>query len=592
MPIQKLDAITSEHINAGEIVENPSSVVKELVENSLDAGAKRIKVSLKNGGLEEISVVDDGSGIHSKEVRLALERHATSKIICLDDLENIKSLGFRGEALPSIASVSELEITTRHEEEDTGINIILKGNQEVFFKEVGFPAGTRVTVKDLFFNTPARLKFLKGIPAETARVTRTIHLLALSRPDVSFSLVKETGVLLETYGDGNLLNVILSIYGNILGRELIPLNFHSGDFSLNGFVSNPSFSRNSRNYQVFYVNKRYVRSQLMKEVLDKAFSKIITSRRYPAAFLFLTLPPQELDVNVHPAKVEVRFREEDAVKKFLGESLGEAFSPSYFIPRQNKTEIASLDSPQRRHEPEQRMKQSYFNVHYTEKPGEKEIVREEGPQACINYEFLLGKATPHAELFTKKVFEGPISGQIFGTYIILQEGEDLVLVDQHAAHERVIWEKVQDREMEKDHYVQEILPIPLELPTFIIEILQDKIGLLKEIGLEMEQFGNNTFIIRAVPFFLKDVFTAELFMDIFENLSGSKMTETEFQKETLLQLSCKAAVKANKLLTLKEMESLLEQLSKCDNPYFCPHGRPVMVKIGKAAIEKYFKRQG
>jgi len=588
VPIQKLDAITAEHINAGEIVENPSSVVKELVENSLDAGAKRIKVSLRRGGLEEITVSDDGSGIHSKEVRLALERHATSKINSINDLENIKSLGFRGEALPSIASVSKMDITTRQETEDTGIHISLKGNQEVSFKEVGFPAGTRVTVKDLFFNTPARLKFLKGIPAETARVTKTIHLLALSRPDVSFSLVKETGVLLETYGDGNLLNVILNIYGNLLGRELIPLDFQSGEFSLTGFISNPSFSRNSRNYQLFYVNKRYVRSQLLKEILDKAYSRIITSKRYPAAFLFLTLAPQDLDVNVHPAKVEVRFREEEAVIKFMEESLREAFSPSYFIFREKKAELTSLDHLQ---EPEKKMQRSICNDHYPEKVSEaEEIVREESPQTSKIYGTFIEKAAPQADLFTKNVFEGPIAGQIFGTYIILEEGEDLVLVDQHAAHERIIWEKVQYKEMLKDQYYQEILPIPLELPTFLKEMIKDKIGLLKEIGLEMEQFGNNTFIIRAVPFFLKDIFTAEMIMDIFENLSEVK--ETDFQKETLLQLSCKAAVKANKILTLKEMESLLEQLSKCDNPYFCPHGRPVMVKIGKAALEKYFKRQG
>ena len=598
MPIHKLDARISEQIAAGEVVENPASVVKELVENSLDAGAKRIKVIFKKGGLQEITVIDDGSGIPAGEVRLALERHATSKISSLQDLQAICTLGFRGEALPSIASVSRMSISTRHRSEETGRYIFLEGGVEKESKEIGFPPGTRITVKDLFYNTPARLKFLKGVAAEAGKISRIIHLLALSSPNTAFSLIKQNEVLLELPGDGKLLNVISKIFGNDLARELVPLHFESADFTLKGYVSNPAYSRNSRNYQLFYINGRYVRSQLIQNALDRSFASIVTAKRYPVAFLYLDIAPENIDVNVHPSKIEVRFHQEERVRLFLEQSLKEAFTPAYFFPMVQKQNTRYKDTS-----PEITAKQA-IKVGFNREDTVKDNSYHEDIRRNLQLQIAESR-TPFpekniinsalsAEPFTGRCFDGLIKGQVFSTYIAVQKEDKLILIDQHAAHERVIWEKLQQRKEkeEKEQYVQEILPLAVELPLQIAETVKDKLELLRDLGLEMEQFGNNTVIIRAVPFFLREIITAELMLDILEEVSDPALTEGEFQKEILLSLSCKTAIKANEHLTIEEINSLLAQLEKCKNPFFCPHGRPVAIKIEKYDIEKHFKRRG
>ena len=598
MPIHKLDTRISEQIAAGEVVENPASVVKELVENSLDAGAKRIKVIFKRGGLQEITVIDDGSGIPAGEVRLALERHATSKISSLQDLQAICTLGFRGEALPSIASVSRMSISTRHRNEETGRYIFLEGGVEKEIKEIGFPAGTRITVKDLFYNTPARLKFLKGVPSEAGKISRVIHLLALSRPDTAFSLIKQNEVILELPGDGKLLNVISKIFGNDLARELVPLHFESAEFILKGYVSNPAYSRNSRNYQLFYINGRYVRNQLIQKALDRSFASIVTAKRYPVAFLYLDIAPENLDVNVHPSKIEVRFHQEERLRIFLEQSLKEAFTPAYFLPIVQKQKIRDKDTSREitakqdikeDFHPEDTVKDnSYYD--YTQRNLQLQVAESRIPFPEKN---IINSALS-AETFTERCFDCLIKGQIFSTYIAVQKEDKLIFIDQHAAHERIIWEKLQQQKEkeEKEQYIQEILPLAVELPLQIAETVKDKLELLRDLGLEMEQFGNNTVIIRAVPFFLREIITAELMLDILEEVSDPALTGREFQKEILLSLSCKTAIKANEHLTIEEINSLLAQLEKCKNPFFCPHGRPVAIKIEKYDIEKYFKRRG
>jgi DNA mismatch repair protein MutL len=598
MPIHKLDTRISEQIAAGEVVENPASVVKELVENSLDAGAKRIKVIFKRGGLQEITVIDDGSGIPAGEVRLALERHATSKISSLQDLQAICTLGFRGEALPSIASVSKMSISTRHRSEETGRYIFLEGGIEKETKEIGFPPGTRITVKDLFYNTPARLKFLKGVASEAGKISRVIHLLALSRPDTAFSLIKQNEVILELPGDGKLLNVISKIFGNDLARELVPLHFESAEFILNGYISNPAYSRNSRNYQLFYINGRYVRSQLIQKALDRSFASIVTSKRYPVAFLYLDIAPENLDVNVHPSKIEVRFHQEERVRLFLEQSLKEAFTPAYFLPMVQKQKIRDKDiSPEitakrdikEGFQPEDTDKDNSYHDD-TRRNLQLQVAESRIPFPEKN----IINSTLSAEPFTERCFDGLIKGQVFSTYIAVQKEDKLIFIDQHAAHERVIWEELQQQKEkeEKEQYIQKILPLAVELPLQIAETVKDKLALLRDLGLEMEQFGNNTVIIRAVPFFLRDIITAELMLDILEEVADPALTGREFQKEILLSLSCKTAIKANEHLTIEEISSLLAQLEKCKNPFFCPHGRPVAIKIEKYDIEKYFKRRG
>ncbi|NLJ55497.1 MAG: DNA mismatch repair endonuclease MutL [Firmicutes bacterium] len=588
MPIRILDSRTANQIAAGEVVENPATLVKELLENSLDAGAKQIRIFLQKGGLREITVIDNGMGIPPQEVRRALERHATSKITCPEDLQSIQTLGFRGEALPSIAAVARLSITTRHCDEESGIHAFFEGGREKAFKETGFAVGTKITVQDLFYNTPARSKFLKGTAAETARVTRTVQQLALSRPDVSFTLYREGKLLLETAGDGCLLHVIVKIYGGTLSRELVALNFSAADLTLNGYISNPTYSRRSRNLQAFFVNRRFVQSPLLRKTLERSYTRIVTSRRYPVAFLFLNLPPDKIDVNVHPGKTEIRFQDEAGVQDFLEQSFSKAFSPAYILAKP-LAKPAGLKAPR----------------HQTALPAQQEIIKEHNATFRTGQVFQAGPAVRNIPapvgssdvlfkntFLDESAFDGFILGQVFATYLVLVKDNALIFIDQHAAHERIIWEKLQRQAKAKKQHVQKTLPFTLELPPPAAAEFQERIGPLRDLGLEIEHFGHNTFIIRAVPLFIKDIFSAEMFRDIFEDLSLQELAAQEFLKETRLQLACKAAIKANQVLTTAEMRTLLEQLKKCDNPFFCPHGRPVMFKITKIEMEKQFKRRG
>lgn len=608
MPIHKLDENTANQIAAGEVVENPSSVVKELLENALDAGAKRIRITLKKGGLEEITVIDDGSGIPSAELPLAFQRHATSKIKILADLEIIKTLGFRGEALPSIASVSKISLTTRHKTEETGSYLSLEAGKEQEFQKLGFPVGTRVSVRNLFFNTPARRKFLKGISAETARISRTVQILALSRPDVSFVIQKESGTFLETPGDGRLLNVISSIFGSNMVRELVPVDhFVEGDISLSGYISNLTYTRNNRNYQFFYVNNRYVRSSFLRNSLDKCFRDHVTSKRYPVAFLFLQIPPREMDVNVHPAKIEVRFHREDSIDSFLQKALKTSFSGSFIPSWSPKTQgTADPRGTQFSVENEKFTEESKTSIRETGAPQNYYSSSNKIPDTSLNKTEAAAERTAYPtkdkkeDYFETKLdldnddfFKGRFLGQVFSSYILIEgkKGENFYFLDQHAAHERVLWENIQLKKQEDSGESQATLPLTIELPLSLAEALSTKLEFLKEIGLELEQFGNNTFILRAVPFALQEVITSEVLLDILEEVTSQNLFDSEYKKHTLLQLACKGAIKANQSLAKDEIESLLEQLEKCTNPFYCPHGRPVFFQIGKNELERYFKRR-
>lgn len=591
MSIKKLDLQTCNQIAAGEIVENPSSIVKELLENALDAGAKRLRISIKKGGLEEITVQDDGCGIPSAELRLSLERHATSKIVALEDLQKIDTLGFRGEALPSIASVSKLSIATRCEEEESGSYILLEGGKEKKFKEVGLPRGTKVTVRDIFYNAPARLKFLKGAPAETARITKIVNMLALSRPEVSFTLEREGKVYLETPGDGNLLNALIKIYGHDLARQLRPLNFGREGFLISGYVSNPHFSIHSKKYQHFFVNKRYVQSRLLQEILNKRFSCLVTSQRFPVAFLSLFLLPHNLDINVHPTKLQIRFYEEKVVNDFLEEALDEVFFPQQDQNHQSdfETRVAQktkdIDEKPTKHSLTSRPVAPPVPFSENQFLNEKSFIVKDKTQ---NYPQVLD----NTETGAGAILVSPtiILAQLFNTYILLQQEDELIFVDQHAAHERIIWEKLIQEEEQLSY--QEVLPFPFKLPLAQAEDLSNKMELLAETGLKIEQFGNNTFIIRAVPLCLQNFFSPEMILDILEDETFLQLSGANFKKEAVLRLSCKTAIKANHRLTTKEIEALLEQLGRCENPFFCPHGRPVIFKMKKYELEKQFKRRG
>ncbi|NMB34971.1 MAG: hypothetical protein GX989_01655, partial [Firmicutes bacterium] len=407
-------------------------------------------------------------------------------------------------------------------------------------------------------------------------------------------------LLLETPGDGDLLNAIVRIYGSKLARELLALDFNEGSLSLYGYVSNPSFSRRSRNRQLFFVNQRYVRSKLLGEALDKSYGRIVTAKRFPAAFLFLTVSPEKLDINVHPAKTEVRFQNAEVVQRFLEQSLQEAFTPRSLWSPAVDTKVAwrKADERMSKEVERQRIKEQATSFSSPFSRESSNAVAKKQTTFVQNFLSipLEAESLPFPEqniqTIDGSIFNGFILGQVFATYLALVEGDDLILVDQHAAHERILWEKMQPQEKNEERYVQEIIPFTLELPPLVAEEFKGRMDLLKSLGLEIELFGHNTFIIRAVPFFLKDIFSAEMCRDIFEELSQEALSGQEFLKETLLQFACKAAIKANQVLAPEEMKSLLNRLERCENPHFCPHGRPVMVKISKKEIEKLFKRRG
>ncbi len=628
MQIKKLDSQTTNQIAAGEVVENPASVIKELVENALDAGANRVKISFKQGGLEEITVTDDGRGIPSGELRMALERHATSKIATFEDLQTVNSLGFRGEALPSIASVSRLSITTMHEKETVGSYVFSNGGTETLFKETGFPQGTRVTVKNLFFNTPVRKKFLKSVSAETAKATKLVQNLALSRPDIAFSLDRNQKSVLQTPGDSSILNAILSIYGNELGHQLVPIEAHLGEYALLGYLSHPGYSRNNRNYQLFFVNQRYVKSSLIREELDRVFASFVTSKRFPIAFLYFVLPPGETDVNVHPTKTEIRFHHEPEIRQFIKQALKDHFSTSarpgwknagfqasihagWEVDKKREEGGGGKEKKQEQQEQIEQVKQQKqeFQAHTlntlpTPSPQQKgqeraEQLREAQQVQEEKNNYQAGDLNDTAK--DRVISPAPVEsffhydlilGQLFNTYIMLQKKNSLLFIDQHAAHERIIWEKMlrtEDREQIK----QSIIPLTMELSPAMTESALENLDLLSTMGLEMEQFGNNTFIIRTVPVFIKDIVTGELLQDILESvlLNEYRKDNKVVQKELLIQVSCKGSIKANQKLSLEEMESLIQQLKNCQEPFFCPHGRPVYYQIDKDEMEKQFHRR-
>ncbi len=597
MTIYRLDQQTASQIAAGEVVENPSSVVKELLENALDAGARRIKVILQKGGLGEISVIDDGSGIPAAEVRLALERHATSKIKSIKDLAKIQTLGFRGEALPSIAAVSRISITTRHTAEDTGSHIYLEGGVEKQFYPSGFPRGTMVTVKDLFFNLPVRRNFLRSISAETARVTKLVEVIALSHPGTSFTLIRDGKLILETAGDGNLLNTILKIFGHHLAPYLLPVAYREGRYLLEGYVSSPALFLKSRSHQMFFANRRHIHNRLCREALEKSFSRFVTAKRYPLAFLFLTLPPEEMDVNVHPAKTEVRFQQDKVIYNIIFKGLLKAFQnrekqpviqPSKGKEREEEQkggQDISVPAIDERHNfplyLHQQLPLDFFPQGGTRHEEKNDCLTIKETQASLMTDGLPAKE----EMY--------ILGQVFASFIMVQHGNDLLFIDQHAAHERVLWEETLRHSAGENRYRQKVLALPQEMILLLPEnfFTAEKISFLTEVGLELEHFGNNSFIVRTVPFFLKDIITAEILADIFEQAETLSIPDDRAWRDAvLLQLTCKAAVKANKQLSLAEMEALLQQLLKCQDPYFCPHGRPIIAKISKQEMGKMFHR--
>ena len=574
-----LDEVLANKIAAGEVVERAAAVIKELVENAIDAGATRIDISIAGGGLEFMRVVDNGSGMAEEDVPLALQRHATSKIRDASDLAAITTLGFRGEALPSIASVSRLRIVTRRKEDLAGTAVDVHGGKLVNLGEAGCPVGTEIRVENLFYNTPARLKFLKTEGAETARVTDTVQRLVLAWPEISFSYIVNGKEHLVTTGSGSLEDVVHQVLGKISARQMVPLAWEGSLLAVDGFVSKPSLARANRNLQFFFVNKRPVRSPLLSDALQTAYHTLLPRNRFPAAVVFIRVSPGDVDVNVHPAKREIRFSQErdvyrqflTGVKSALRESslIGHVYPGTVSTVRETAATISFGDYMQ------QKRSESVFPVH-----------------SAMEEEVRSLDSSPMSFQESVRIFPSlrPI-GQYLASYILAQaDSGELYIVDQHAAHERILYDSFKQDLAAGDMPVQDVLPQTFELETAEAAGLTASLKLFAQLGLTFEPFGNNTFILRTVPLFFRQCLNQD---DIMEFVTASVYhgeTTALFEK-ALQMMACKAAVKANHAMGKEEMATLLRNLAETEQPNTCPHGRPTVLVFTKDLLARNFRRQ-
>jgi DNA mismatch repair protein MutL len=572
MPIKILAPEVASRIAAGEVVERPASVVKELVENSLDAGATQIAIEVQAGGVRLIRVVDNGVGIPPEEVPLAFERFATSKVGTADDLETIATLGFRGEALPSIAAVSEVTMVTRSKDELAGTFVNTKDGAVLEKTKRGCPRGTTVTVRNLFRNVPARLKFLKSDATENGHISNLVSQYALAFPEVRFTLVIDRRTAFRSTGSGSLREVLGAVYGLEAAKSLLQVEPRDGDgdpFSprITGFVSSPSVTRASRNYISLFVNRRWVQSRMLTFALEEAYKGLLMAGRHPIAVVNIVLPPQELDVNVHPTKNEVRFRHERdvfmAVQKAVRATLV-AQAPMPTLETLPQAQPAPPPPPERLFAAE----------------GEGHDVATKPPVAV----------PPAAQPVVTVLPILRVVGQFANTYVIAEGPDGMYLIDQHAAHERVLFERIRDQRQRKSVEVQGMLqPVTVELTVRQQELLELQAEALSEYGFGIEHFGERTYLVRSVPAMLRGQNVAQSLTELLDFLGeGAK---SDWLEEIAVSLACHGAVRAGQTLSLGEMQDLIRQLERAAQPRTCPHGRPTMVHLSASQLEKGFGRR-
>ncbi len=661
--IHVLDDATIDKIAAGEVVERPASVVKELVENAMDAGATAITVEIKDGGIEFIRVTDNGSGIEHNQLRNAFLRHATSKISSVVDLMRLHSMGFRGEALSSIAAVAKVEIVTKTKEDMTGARLCLEGAKEISFEEVGAPDGTTFIVRNLFFNTPVRRKFLKTAMTEASYITDLLEHMALSRPEISFKYVINGQTKFYTNGDGDMKAIIYRIFGRDIANEMLAFQAVDEEIVLEGFLGKPTLNRANRNFENYFVNRRYIKSKVISKAIEEGYASYMMQHRYPFCVLHITVPPESVDVNVHPTKMEVRFSDQNSLYKLIAENITDFLSqqemildavlgpekkekkdkkttkidaPEPFEKERRLTEQGShIDSEQPLNILKDESKYNSSNSSFDKETQEKsDVVSEEqffvdnrGKNTKIgqtNQNVLTGKilGAPPKEtdtrnlgvikskdhilvekpeqlnFFDEKILtreakqEYRIVGQVFDTYWIIEYRDKMLMIDQHAAHEKVKYEQILTKVERNEIYTQMLTP-PAVISVTPKEsaLINSYAQYFKELGFEIEDFGMNAFAIRGVPIDLFGHNIKELFEEILTQMCESPVRGVpQIIREKIASMACKAAVKGNHSLTYEEANKLIEQLLDLENPYNCPHGRPTIISMSKYEIEKKFKR--
>lgn len=652
--IALLSQETIDKIAAGEVIERPSSVVKELVENAIDAGSSAVTVEIKEGGISFIRISDNGCGIEREQIPLAFLRHSTSKIKSVEDLFTVTSLGFRGEALSSIAAVSQVELITKTNGDFTGSRYLIEGSKEVSLEEIGAPDGTTFIIRNLFYNTPARKKFLKSAQTEGTYIHELMQRMILSHPDVAFKFIMNNQVKLQSSGNGNIKDIIYHLYGRDITKALLPIAHESELFKVSGFIGKPMISRGNRGYELYFVNGRFIRSQILSKAIEDAFKPFLMQHQYPFTVLYFEIDSSLLDVNVHPTKMELRFSNQQELYREVQSILSAALVHRDIIPevpvdtpKKNEMEVPKIEKvmpepfEQKRLEEIRKAvrKDSPYEIKYpvsrpmgtgsvssaaqeklldtiksmppedmmeeriqkeplpeqskkeTEKELAKEayVLREEetyGAKPEGNYE--QGSFLKEEEMAKQKII-----GQLFDTYWLVEYNDRLFIVDQHAAHEKVMYEKLK-KQFEKKEFTSQAIspPIVITLSMREAEVLERFKEQFTKLGFEIEHFGGAEYSICGVPGNLYRLNTRDVLIDMLDELTDgiSERATTDVILDKIASMSCKAAVKGNQRLSLPEMEQLMKDLMKLDNPYNCPHGRPTIIAMSKYEIEKKFKR--
>lgn len=579
--IKVMDINLSNKIAAGEVVETLMNVVKELVENSIDAGSSFIKIDLIDSGTKEISVSDDGIGMNREDAVNCLKRHATSKLYNDEDLFHIDTLGFRGEALPSIASVSKMKIETSFE--DIGTTVIISGGSIDKVESSPLRTGTKITVEDIFYNTPARLKYLKNLHTELANITSYVTKMALSYPNIKFNLTNNDKKLLSTDGSGNLLKVINGVYGLEVTKKMIKVSAENSDYEISGYISYPEINRSSRGFITLFVNGRYIRNNSVIKTILEAYHTYLPIGRYPVVVLNIETDPSIIDVNVHPTKMDIKFSKQEELKELLLKTISDALLKLVLVPEikseekviSNINEITTIDK----------------DLDFKEKTVISPKYEEISFDFNTNEEETLYKIENQTE---KKETVNKITpvGIIKNTYIIGENDEGMHIIDQHAAQERINYELYKKKLGEESKEITDVLvPIKLEFTSSEFLELKEKQDIINRVGIFFEEFGQNSVIIRKHPRWLNPKFTTDQIRKILEIIiSENDFSKEKFNEKVAITLACKMSIKANDYISLEEADKLLETLLKCENPYTCPHGRPTIINYSYYELEKLFKR--
>ena len=673
--IQVLDQVTIDKIAAGEVIERPASIVKELVENAIDAGASHVTIEIEDGGIALIRITDDGSGIMQEDIQNAFLRHSTSKIRNVDDLMHITSLGFRGEALSSIAAVTKVELITKTKDAILGTKYVIEGGHEISMDETGASDGTTFVIRQLFYNVPARRKFLKTAMTEAGHVQDLLIRLALSHPEVAFRFLNNKQEKLRTSGSGKLKDVIYNIYGRDIASNLLELDYRQGGIHITGYLGKPLITRGNRNFETFFVNGRYVKSSMISKAVEDAYKDFMMQHKFPFVVLHFQVDMETVDVNVHPTKMELRFQNQQEVYKTVFEAIHRQLLEPELIPQVEAPEPMGISTPEKKKTPSpdlrlvrrirpteervtapsnteepvkeevrdedyfiRKMKERVLSYHNRNSSAEvtdqKKIFRAEEQTKRIqntvhesgSYQINTQKtpdisvkqASPQPDtsqiqkagipmiqkaeqlnLFEEKLLKREVRaeyrliGQVFDTYWLVQFHENLYIIDQHAAHERVLYERTL-KEMKNREFTSQYLspPIILTLSMQEAELLKTHMERFERIGFEIEPFGGEEYAVRAVPANLFSIAKKELFMEMLDDLAdglSSNMTP-DLIDEKVASMSCKAAVKGNNRLSAQEVDALIAELLELDNPYHCPHGRPTIIAMSKKELEKKFKR--